>query len=312
MTFADRFVAVPDLFPARSSGEPWGERALHVDVAGLPIVVRGLDEAFAQRTRDRFGPAAEEAPPTGAVAADVRVFRAAEGDFRKVDLAGKDYAFELAYGPDDVRIAGPRWMARVDQANGTPRAALWTPNLPPDSFLGALENLLRVLAAYRLVRLGGALFHSAAIVDEGRAHLFLGHSGAGKSTLSRKSVGEGRTVLSDELNGLARLDGRLFVQQLPFAGDFGQCAPPGEPVPLEAVYRLEKGSRPGLSPLPASEATALLLACSPFVNADQYRLDALLGNIEQLARDVPFRRFVCSLSEPAWTVLRGEEVTLDR
>lgn len=308
MTFGARYLADPDLFPGRPSGEPWGDEALSIEAGGMRLVVTGLDGERAGRTRARFQDPATE-PDRGAGASpDVRVLRAFASDFLPIDLTGCEYTFELDYERDAVRIAGPCWMARIDGVGTAPHASLFTSLSGDEGFVAAFENLLRVLVAYRLVGLGGALFHSAGIVDGGQAHLFLGHSGAGKSTLSARSASEGRRVLSDELNALFRRGDRLYVQQLPFAGDFGQTLPEGEPTPLAALYRLEKGSRAQVLPLSGAEATGLLLACSPFVNADPFRSEALFANLEQLGRDVPAWRFVFSLAEPAWPILRGEEV----
>src|SRR5262249_12282362 len=132
------------------------------------------------------------------------LYTAPASDFLPVDTRGWEYAMDFAHGERSVCLAGLHLMARLD----------WTPNLSPnlggalwtseegELFPGIGENFLRVLVAYRLLELGGAVLHSAGVADGDGAFLFLGPSGAGKTTLSRQSEAQGRTVLSDDLNAL--------------------------------------------------------------------------------------------------------------
>ena len=53
-----------------------------------------------------------------------------------------------------------------------------------------VENFLRVLAAHQGVKLGGAVLHSAGLVFNEQAYVFVGRSAMGKTTLTR-GIGEG-------------------------------------------------------------------------------------------------------------------------
>jgi hypothetical protein len=86
---------------------------------------------------------------------------------------------------------------------------------------GVYENFLRILTAYALLPRGGVLLHSAAVVVDGKVHVFIGRSGAGKTTLSRLALAGGVAVLSDDANCSRRRAGvtRLAPCRLP--GNWG-------------------------------------------------------------------------------------------
>lgn len=288
--FGERFLELPDLFPARPAGEPWGPVSRRLELAGGPYVLTGLSEGqetvLRRRFRGRMGEAVE-----GGRAVPVRIFRAASSDFRSFDRGGREMTVDRAYDPRSVRLAGWRFMARLDwrpELTGT----VWTSLSEGVELQGVFENFLRVLVAYRLLETGGALVHSAGVVEEGRAYLFLGPSGAGKTTVGRLARSAGRTVLSDDMNAVTAGSGsRGFrVERLPFAGDLGQTAAPGESRPLGGLFRIEKGARVQIDELSPARALAALLACCPFVNADPHRREVLEGNLEAVLSAVPVGR----------------------
>ena len=316
MGFGERFLSSPDLFPGRRSGEPWGERRLLLDLPGGPYLAAGLSAGQEEGVRGRFGElcrTAAEAGREGACPADLALFRAAPEDFLDLDTRGWNYALDFDHGERAVRLAGLKLMARLDwngagEAPMAPITALWTSE-EGVLFPGIFENLLRVLVAYRLVAAGGALLHGAGAADERGAFLFLGASGAGKSTLSRLAAGEGKTVLSDDLNAAfpEGADGAAGarLEKVPFTGDFAPQALRESPgaCRLRALLRLEKGAGESLAPLGVAEALATLLACAPFVNGDPHRRERLAGNLEALARGVPRGVLTFSLGGGFWHIL---------
>lgn len=281
MSFGECFLAYPDLFPERNSGERWGGRRLGLDLAGGPYVVSGLSEELASAVATRFAPLVGEAP--SAALPDVEVFRVAPSDFRRVATAGWEYRLDFDLREGALRLAGLDLMARLAPLPRG-RAALWTPAGDGPRFLGTFENLLRVLVAYRLLGEGGVLLHSAGIVAHGRAYVFFGHSGAGKTTFSGLSARAGHDVISDELNLLWTLPDGVRVESLPFAGDFGQRCRPRTTYPLGGLFLLEKGPPAARRPLSLARGVAALAACSPVVNTDPHRSPVLLENLERLAR----------------------------
>lgn len=288
MAFAESFLRFPDLFPARAAGERWGAHERRLDLPGGPLAVSGLsagqDRWLGDRQpRDTTGAARVEDEDAAAVA--VSVFRAASEDF--LDDRSDGRWLDLDHRRDEVRLAGHGFLARIEWCP-RPSCALWTCYDGGKDFGGGWQNFLRVVLAYALLDRGGALLHSAGVVDEGRAHLFVGRSGAGKSTLARLSLETGRAVLSDDLNAalperVAPEGGTWYAAQVPFTGELrtGVVAGAGS-IPLGGVYRLAQGPAHRLTPLDAGAALTALLACSPFVNADPYRLDRLGDNLERL------------------------------
>ena len=277
MAFAEDFLLHPDLFPARRVGDPWGSTTLTIDFAGGPYTFRGLSQSQAQTLAERFGDMVIELSPGSATAEapiEIDFFRVPRAEFRPVELEGWSYTFDRRYRETSVEVAGLEFMARVDwrpQLTG----CLWTPLDGGAFFRSQVENFFRLLVAYRLLELGGVLFHSAGVVNGDRAFLFLGHSGAGKTTISKLSLASGREVLSDDMNALCPdAEGRLCVEKLPFAGDLGRQPGKRRSFPLAALCRLRQGEH-RIKPLRPAEAVAFLVACAPFINAAPHRLDRL-------------------------------------
>lgn len=230
------------------------------------------------------------------------VFRADARDFLP-PVPGRELCMDVFHAEAEVRLASCDLMALL-ALGASPGGALWTPADGDAIFLGAFENCARVIMAYRLLARGGLLLHSAGVVVGGVAHLFAGRSGAGKTTLARLSRAAGKEVLSDDINVVApSSSGELMAERLPFAGDLG--AAPGPPcrLPLGGVYLLRQGPVHELEQIPPARAIAGLLACCPFVNADPYRLDAVLRTLESLLTGVEIRQLTFRSDDGFWAKL---------
>ena len=306
MSFGDGFLRLPDLFPGRRGGEPWGERAVVLDVAGGPYLFSGLSAAQEEGVRRRF---AGLCRADGPAAVSSRIFRAPAADFLDRDLRGWEYTLDMEHTPGAVRLAGLRLMARLDWtaggSSGGLAGGLWTCEAAGEEWTSVFENFFRVLAAYRLVEEGGAVLHSAGVAEGEAGFLLLGPSGAGKTTASRLCLAGGATVLSDDLNAVLFDAEGARLRKLPFTGDLGERTGPRLSVPLRAVLRLAQGAEEGLRPLSPAAALAGLVAAAPFVNRDPYRREALLAVLERLARAVPAWEVTFSLDGGLWAILRG-------
>ncbi|MBU2575422.1 MAG: hypothetical protein KKH28_15245 [Elusimicrobia bacterium] len=162
------------------------------------------------------------------------------------------------------------------------------------------DSFLRTFCSRVLLREGGMLLHSAGIVKNGKAYIFLGKSGAGKSTLAklaasvlhpfrlrqtarrmrqdvwRKTTGgqasfiphpspmaaqpPSCSVISDEINLLRFDKGRFRVYGSPFWGEMRNEGRPGS-WPLGGVFLLKKAKANRISPCSKPEALKLLLRC---------------------------------------------------
>ena len=307
MSFGESFLNYPDLFPARSSGEPWGDERVMIRFAGNVYAWVGLSAIQATTARQRFGelclPPDEESP----AAVEIQVFRATAEDFFDNERVWS-FEFDLDYAPDAVSIAGFHFMARLDWMPGL-RAALWTSE---DSRLvshSIFENFFRVVVAYHLFEQGGVLLHSsAAVVNGDDAYVFFGPSGAGKSTISYLSFAAGHAVLSDDMNALRVTSAAVMVEKLPFAGDFGQTVGGADgSYPVRALCRLEKGPDPTLQILRPAAAVAALLGCAPFINRNPYRRDQLFDQLQVLNARLPVRMLTFARDDRFWALLRNGE-----
>src|SRR5947199_4753648 len=163
MAFGTRFLAFPDLFPARRAGESWGDRRLLLDLPGGPYLAAGLSAAQAAAAEERFGEICR--PPGGGetAAVEARLFAVSPGDFLPIDTRGWEYALDFDHQPAAVRLAGIHLMARLDWCPAL-SATLWTSadgGAAGDRFPGIFENFLRLAVAYRLLEVGGLVVHSA-------------------------------------------------------------------------------------------------------------------------------------------------------
>jgi len=288
MTFGASFLAEPDLFPARQSGEAWGDERVALRLAGGRYVCQGLSSTQAAAVRARFGTLCSPATEYSQATVEIQVFRAVIDDFVH-DGRNWEFDFDLDYSPAAVTFAGFHFMGRLDF--GPPMsAALWTPEDERLVSHAIFENVLRVVVAYHLLEQGGVLLHSAAVVGDAGAHVFFGPSGAGKSTISRLSLNAGGAVLSDDMNALRITAGGVVVEKLPFAGDLGQTIETADGLhSVRNVCRLEKGNATALRIVGAAPAIALLLECAPFVNRNPYMYDQLIDRLEALNSRTPVR-----------------------
>lgn len=302
MRFGETYLANPDLFPTRESGDPWGDRQVTIHLPGGPYRFSGLNDSQEATVRERFGVACLAADDGPRPSVQVEVLSIPGSHFLEMDRRGWTYDLDLECKPTSLRIAGLDFLGRLDW-NPTLSGALWTPKDTKEFFPGAFENFFRILFSYRLLECGGAMIHSACVVDDGEAYLFVGTSGAGKSTISRLSLETGRSVLSDDLNALSVMKDGSVVEKLPFTGDLGPSTTELASYPLRAICRLQKGEKNEIQSISRAEAIASLVTCSPNVNVNPYRQDHLVANLQSLTRSVPTRVLTFSMDGDFWELL---------
>lgn len=289
MSFGERYLTFPDLFPARLSGERCGDASVTLDCAGGPYRVRGLSQAQADALSRRFDGflRAPTEPALGVV--DVQVFAAAADDFEFRPEPGAPYSFDCEGDDTTVKLAGREFMARLERRPGL-TAGIWTSRDHTFITYGDFENIFRVLIAQRLLDLGGILLHSSGVIVDGGAHLFVGYSGAGKTTIARLGLADGYGVLSDDINLVTLGDGEPRAARSPFAGELGPTHVTASSYPLHGIYLLEQGEDNALSPITPARAVADLAARAPFSNQDPYRAAKLMDNLSVLVESTPVSR----------------------
>lgn len=80
-----------------------------------------------------------------------------------------------------------------------------------------LRNAVKSVFVFWVIAKGGVVFHSSAVLDKGKAHIFAGPSGVGKSTLVDNS--KNKTVLSEEVVAILRSKNGYKAFALPYSGD---------------------------------------------------------------------------------------------
>jgi len=209
------------------------------------------------------------------------------------------YTPKSRYRSDGLDVDGYGFAATIALSPEV-RGLLVTPeeNKAVDPFI--FENYLRVLAAYVTLQQGGLFLHSAGIVIDHKAYLFLGRSGAGKSTLSRLALEDGYTLLSDDANIiLPNREAGFQAGPVPFAGELGQVANHDvESCPVAGLFWLDQSQTVALSSLNPSVQLAKTIACCPVVNVDPFRLNQVLVNIDNLIQDVPLQELHLRRNQP--------------
>jgi len=165
-----------------------------------------------------------------------------------------------------------------------------------------LDAFLRSFISFQLLRSGGFMLHSAGLVKNGRAYLFLGKSGAGKSTLSKLAAANGFEVISDEIN-LVRPGGSGFrAYGSPFWGEMRADGRPGS-WPLGGVFLLKKARRNAVADCGRGEALGLLLRCAVNFDRSPAASASALENGAALLAGAAFRRLEFSKADGSFLEL---------
>jgi len=276
--------------------------ALSIELAGARYRFAGLSPEQAGLVRSRFQAllCRDDARPD--VQVDVHHIPDPAGFMRRPP-GPTEYRVAVVHEASRISVAGIGFTANVDRA---PLQAQMQTCLNDEWFLGAFENLFRVVACYRLFGDGGLVMHSAAFTDGVRGFLFCGRSGAGKTTLCGLADELDLSIFSDELNAVTSSNGALELRAMPFAGDFGGTPKPHPPYPLTGLLGLRHGSAPLLSRCSKAEAVSRIVASCPYVNVDPLLVDALTSRVAKLVDRIPFRILSFAKDGRFWSLLDHE------
>jgi len=286
--------------------------ALTIEFAGSRYRFAGLNPEQVDLVRPRFEAlmCREDVPPD--VRVDVHHVPNRAG-FMTRPAGPVEYRIAVAYGSDNIAVAGIGFTANIDR---TPLRAQMQTCLTDNWFLGAFENVFRVVACYRLFGEGALVMHSAAFTDVARGFLFCGRSGAGKTTLCGLADELELDILSDELNAVTTSEGSCELQGMPFAGDFGGAPKPHLPYPLTGLLGLAHGAAPSVRGCSKAEAVSRIVASCPYINADPLLVDELTSRAAKLVERVPLRILAFTKDTRFWSILdheyRSSNATLSR
>lgn len=189
-----------------------------------------------------------------------------------------------------IELSGVNFLARLPAQGSRGEACLGVAAEHELAGPNVVENFLRVLAAHRGLELGGAVLHSAGLVFDEQAYIFVGRSNAGKTTLTRKAHQHGAMVLSDDINLLLPKAGGYQAYAIPFTGEYGRSlehAAASPSYPVAGIILLQQARGLGVTRPGAASAIASLMVGCPFVNTDERETNTLLDNLERLVATVP-------------------------
>jgi hypothetical protein len=304
MAITNSYLKNPDQFPSPGGSRACGEHVLYIDFAGGPYKICGLNDHQLSQLREHFSEVCSSKPVIACEPVCIHIFKIPPARFQLPDPPPEYRTFELDAQEKQVNVAGENMCATID-LSGPVTGYLWTIEFEKYFHSNTFENFFRLLVTYRLLNSGGMLLHSAGIVNDDSACLFPGRSEDGKSTLSRLSIDEGRTVLSDDMNAVTWRGSEPWVEKVPFTGDLRTSWSRGSSYPLSGIFAIRKADTTSVRGLSAPRALALLTSCTPYINADPYRLPLLLANLYKLMEQVPVKQLNFSLSGKIWPVIEN-------
>lgn len=170
-----------------------------------------------------------------------------------------------------------------------------------ETYLMALDSMVRMVLARLLLARGGVLFHSAGLVTPAGGYVFFGPSGSGKTTVCRVSSGRYRVLCDEIIAVLPETDGyRMYGT--PFAGAWGQSI--AESAPLNELFYLKKAAATRRLPLARGAAVAALLESAVTYDRSSEQLGRLMDALLALGARVPVSTLEFVPKESLWeTVL---------
>lgn len=150
-----------------------------------------------------------------------------------------------------------------------------------------------------LIRFGGMMLHSSAVVVDSKAYLFSAPSGTGKSThtsLWLEHFGDRAYILNDDKPAIRVVDGKILVYGTPFSGKNDISENVG--VPLKAIAFLSRGTENKIEKMAESRAIFSLLNQS-IRPQEQELVGELMKTLEDIISKVSVYDFSCNISDEA-------------
>jgi hypothetical protein len=145
---------------------------------------------------------------------------------------------------------------------------------------------------FELIKRGGMLLHSSAVVKDGRAYLFTANPGVGKSTHTGYwlRLFPDAYILNDDKPALRRENGVFCAYGTPWSGKYDISR--NEGVPVGGIACIERAKTNFIEPMPTAQAAARILS-QTVRHVRKERMDELLTTLDLLLREVPIYRLGC-------------------
>jgi hypothetical protein len=184
-------------------------------------------------------------------------------------------------------LEGAEHLGWIDPASGQGEVTA-TPGLR------LVSTLLRAAVARSVLARGGILLHAAAVLVDGRAHLFPARSGSGKSTLAARAG----HALADEVVAVLPGTGGFVVHATPWWTSKGGHAP------LAGVYAVAWDGE-GITPLARAGALRRLVTNLVLPHDGPEDRARALEAAARIAAHVLFARFAFRPETDVDALLRG-------
>lgn len=151
---------------------------------------------------------------------------------------------------------------------------------------------------FELIKRGGMLLHSSAVVKGGRAYLISGDPGVGKSTHTGLwlEAFPGSYILNDDKPALIKHGGVFTAFGTPWSGKHDLSRPEG--VPVGGVAFIERSDVNFIEPMPPAEAVKRIIP-QTVRRISGERMAELLATVDELVREVPFYRLGANMEKEA-------------
>lgn len=213
----------------------------------------------------------------------------AELNYEYVKRVCKDYEYD---GDEE-----PAFHAAITQADIDFEKSK-SEDVFPDPYFESLA-LFRKLCNYALKEVDGIIFHSSAIMVDGKAYLFTAPSGTGKSTharLWREMLGDRAVMINDDKPIIRYIDGKFYVYGTPWNGKHGLGT--NARAEIKAICKIYQAKENVIKKATAGEMlmTVLNQTLRP---EDESDMDKLLTLIDKMLRQVGIYVLGCNISKEA-------------
>lgn len=159
----------------------------------------------------------------------------------------------------------PHFLAIYHQCDNA-GSVFFTQHWSSMAIAAMFEQSIRFFFSAYIVRNGGALIHSAAVMDQDRAALFPGRGGDGKTTFSNLTRTQGGLVLCDDMNVLKLSGDAIWVEGFPRFASLAVNYTKLGPQQVGRIGLLKKGEATSWQPIRRTILLARLVSCTVYLN----------------------------------------------
>lgn len=164
-----------------------------------------------------------------------------------------------------------------------------------------LEILIRIIFSILIFRSGGLLLHSAGIMRNEKAYIFMGHSGSGKTTIT-KYIDAGDQILSDDLIAIKPFRSSWSAFSTPFWNPTREI-PQNIGVNIEGIYQINKSRKVFKEKMGKNQAIAALLTNTPVLTSEKMLLPLVIARCREIAVDCRIYELGFRKDNTFWSII---------